>query len=282
MAPTMEAVVSVSPPRSMAAFRAARGSAWYRHATQRTQGAMCTLAIWKSMPLPGRRNLPQRSRSTRYSSCASLKFCNASAVAAMAAFIPSDLHRPSSSRSRPGPSNAPGTMPKAYCTAAAWAKAKSTASGCRWLASTASVTARRKTSGAAPRYASASGEMRMAPPLAKEPPSKGKCGGRPVSWTGTPASTLSSVFFAVGGLPRKASLSRKSSAQHRAACPGSTRPHSKMEEASAKAAFVSSVYMPVRAHCFATFSLLGGPTGTQLTSFAFTAGRYCPGSPAGT
>jgi len=54
MAPTMEAVVSVSPPKSMAAFKAARGSAKCLQTVHRTHGAMCTEAIWKSMPLPGR------------------------------------------------------------------------------------------------------------------------------------------------------------------------------------------------------------------------------------
>mmetsp|Transcript_22747 Transcript_22747/g.46073 ORF Transcript_22747/g.46073 Transcript_22747/m.46073 type:complete len:249 (-) Transcript_22747:226-972(-) len=248
---------------------------------------MCTLAIWKAMPLPGRGNERKMSRRMIHSwSAAGCGACwklrRASAVALTATCIPSDSHRPIKSSKRAWLSKVSGVTVRAYCTAAACTTAKSTASGCRWLARTAATTALRKASGPAPRKATAKGEIRMAPPLAKEPPSKGKWGGRPVSSGGTPSRIFSSVLFAVGGQPRKASLSRKSSAQLRAACAGSTPPHSTMDEARAKAAVVSSVYMPVLAQCFAVLSFLGGPTGTKLQSRTCTAGRYCPGSPAGT
>mmetsp|Transcript_62684 Transcript_62684/g.123938 ORF Transcript_62684/g.123938 Transcript_62684/m.123938 type:complete len:253 (-) Transcript_62684:16-774(-) len=171
-------------------------------------------------------------------------------------------------------------MRMAYCTARACTTAKSTASGCRWLARTAASTAQR--SSCAPHstswHATPTGEIRIAPPLAKDPPGKGKNGGMPVSSGETPSRVACITRFAVGGQPRKCSLSLNILAQLFAHSTASICLQATIDAATAKHALVSSVYIPVRTHCFATAGFCVGPAGTKFISSTPIAGRYVAGS----
>mmetsp|Transcript_26990 Transcript_26990/g.52961 ORF Transcript_26990/g.52961 Transcript_26990/m.52961 type:complete len:153 (-) Transcript_26990:158-616(-) len=92
-----------------------------------------------------------------------------------------------------------GMEERRNCTARAWAAAPSIASGCLWLLRMASSTAILKTSAVLSLKATARGDMRMAPPFAKDPPAKGKWGGSPVSLYETPSMIRRSPFCAVPG-----------------------------------------------------------------------------------
>mmetsp|Transcript_44271 Transcript_44271/g.90370 ORF Transcript_44271/g.90370 Transcript_44271/m.90370 type:complete len:201 (-) Transcript_44271:651-1253(-) len=200
----MAAVVSVSPPRSIASGSASSGVCAARHTAQSTHGHMCTDAIWKLMLLPGRCSVSTAVVNAASSESRSRwDAATSTATRSIAVCIEGVSQRDWRVWRKAAESNsaAEGKF-RQCCTAAACTTAKSTASGWRCVERTAWVTAERRMGGGALRNAMARSEIFIAPPLAKEPPGNGKCGGSPVAAAGTPASVACCTCFAVGGQPR--------------------------------------------------------------------------------